>query len=89
MITASPRKATRQEVGRDEAAQQRADGGGDRGGGADERVRLPLHRPLEVPVDQRLHRGSRSAAPMPPMIAQKMTIGSRLCASVIDSAPVA
>ena len=33
--------------------------------------------------------GSRSAAPMPPMIAQKMTIGSRLCASVIDSAPVA
>ena len=33
--------------------------------------------------------GSSSAAPSPPMIAQKMTIGSRLCESVIDSAPAA
>ena len=33
--------------------------------------------------------GSRSAAPRPPTIAQKITIGSRLCASVIESAPTA
>ena len=44
------------EVRRDEAAEQRPDGGGDRGRGADERVGPPLHRALEVPVDQRLHR---------------------------------
>ena len=33
--------------------------------------------------------GSSSAAPRPPMIAQKMKIGTRLCARVIDSAPSA
>ena len=33
--------------------------------------------------------GSRSDAPSPPTTAQKMTIGSRLCDSVIDSAPAA
>ena len=33
--------------------------------------------------------GSRSAAPSPPTIAQKMTIGRRVCDSVIDSAPAA
>jgi hypothetical protein len=33
--------------------------------------------------------GSRSDAPRPPMIAQKITIANRLCASVIASAPIA
>ena len=33
--------------------------------------------------------GSRRAAPSPPTTAQKTTIGSRLCDSVIDSAPAA
>ena len=33
--------------------------------------------------------GRSSDAPSPPMTAQKMTIGSRLCESVIDSAPTA
>lgn len=33
--------------------------------------------------------GSRSAAPRPPTIAQKTTIGSRVCDSVIASAPAA
>jgi hypothetical protein len=33
--------------------------------------------------------GSRSDAPRPPMIAQKITIASRFCASVIATAPVA
>ena len=31
--------------------------------------------------------GSRSEAPRPPMIAQKITIGSRLCDSAIATAP--
>jgi hypothetical protein len=44
------------EEGRDEATDERADRGGDRGGRADERVRLPLHRALEIAVNQRLHR---------------------------------
>ena len=57
MITTSPRERDAPgEVRGDEAADERADGGGDRGGGADERVGAALHRPLEVPVDQRLHR---------------------------------
>ncbi len=47
--------APRQERGQ-EAAEQRADGGGDRRGGADQRVGLLLRRALEVAVDQRLHR---------------------------------
>ena len=51
------------EVGRDEAAEKRPDGGGDRGGGADERVRLPLHRPGEVPVDEGLHRREQQRGP--------------------------
>jgi hypothetical protein len=33
--------------------------------------------------------GSSSEAPSPPMIAQKMMIGTRLCDSVIDNAPAA
>ena len=33
--------------------------------------------------------GSRSDAPRPPMIAQQMMIGRRLCDSVIDKAPIA
>ena len=37
---------------RDEPADQRPDGGGDRGGGADQGVRLRPGRALEVPVDQ-------------------------------------
>ena len=57
MITTSPREAHAPgEEGRDEAAEQRPDRGGDRGGGADERVCLPLHRSGEVPVDEGLHR---------------------------------
>ncbi len=44
------------EVGRDEAADQRPDRSGDRSGGADQRVGAPLSGPLEVAVDQRLHR---------------------------------
>ena len=47
------------EVGGDEAAEQRADRGGDRGRGADQRVGLRLRRALEVAVDQRLHRGQQ------------------------------
>ena len=77
------------EVRRDEASEQRPDGGCDRRRGSDERVGLSLHRALEVAVDQGLHRGSSSAAPRPPTIAQKITIASRLCASVIASAPTA
>ena len=45
------------EIGGDQAAEQGADGGGDRGRGADERVGLALHRSLEVAVNERLHRG--------------------------------
>jgi hypothetical protein len=33
--------------------------------------------------------GSRSDAPRPPMTAQKMMIGVRLCESVIERAPAA
>jgi hypothetical protein len=44
------------EEGRDEAAQQRADSGGNRGSGTHKRIRLPLHRPCEVAVDEGLHR---------------------------------
>ncbi len=33
--------------------------------------------------------GRRREAPRPPMIAQKITIGSKLCESVIDNAPTA
>ena len=47
------------EVRRDEASEQRPDGGRDRRRGSDERVRLSLHRPLEVAVDERLHRGKQ------------------------------
>ncbi len=43
------------EVGRDEPSDERPDRGSDRGGGADQRVGLLLHRAGEVAVDQRLH----------------------------------
>ncbi len=43
------------QVGGDEPAEERPDGGGDRGGGADEGVGLRLRLPGEVAVDQRLH----------------------------------
>ena len=58
MITTSPKKATRQErYVVMKPPTQRADRGRNRGRGADERVGPALHRALEVPVDQRLHRG--------------------------------
>ena len=64
------------QVGGDEAAEQRADGGGDRRRGADQRVGLPLHRgPSKLPWIRDCIAGSSSEAPSPPMIAQKMTIG--------------
>ena len=47
--------APRQEGG-DEPAEERPDGRGDRGRGADERVDPLLGRALEVAVDERLHR---------------------------------
>ena len=50
--------APRQEGG-DEAAEQRPDGGGDRGCRSDQRIGLLLCRALEVAVDQRLHRGQQ------------------------------
>ena len=43
------------EVRRDEPSDERPDRGGDRSGGADQRVGLLLHRAGEVAVDQRLH----------------------------------
>src|SRR3984885_199550 len=39
-------------VGRDEPSEQRADGGGDRGRGSDQRISLPLRRALKVAVDE-------------------------------------
>ncbi len=47
------------QVGGDEAAEQRADRGGDRGRRADQRVGLLLRGALEVAVDQGLHRGQQ------------------------------
>ncbi len=47
------------EEGRDEPAEQRADGGRDGRGGADERVDALLAGALEVAVDERLHRGEQ------------------------------
>ena len=47
------------QVGGDEPAEQRADRGGDRGRGSDQRVGLLPGRPFEVPVDERLHRGQQ------------------------------
>ena len=44
------------QVGRDEPAEQRPDGRGDRRRGADQRVGLLLRGALEVAVDERLHR---------------------------------
>ena len=44
------------EIGRDEAAEERPHGSGDSRRGSDQRVGLPLHRSLEVAVDQGLHR---------------------------------
>ena len=47
------------QVGGDEAAEERADRGGDRGRRSDERIGLLLRRPLEVAVDEGLHRGQQ------------------------------
>ena len=53
------------EVRRDEPAEQRTDRGGDGCGRPDQGVRLLLHRPFEVAVDQRLHRRQQQRRPQP------------------------
>ena len=53
------------QVGRDEAAQQRPDRGGDRRRRTDQRVGLLLRRSLEVAVDERLHRGQQQRGAEP------------------------
>jgi hypothetical protein len=53
------------EVRRDESAEQRSDGGGDRGCRADECVGATLHGAVEVPVDQGLHRREKERRPEP------------------------
>ena len=45
--------------------------------------------PVKLPWISDCIAGSSSEAPRPPMIAQKMMIGVRLCASTMDSAPTA
>ena len=45
------------QVGGDEPAEQRSDGGGDRGRGPDQGVDLLLRGAFEVAVDERLHGG--------------------------------
>ena len=70
------------QVGGDEAAEQRADGGRDRGRGADQRVGLLLRRALEVAVDQRLHRrqqqrGAEAADDRPEDDDRRQALGER------------
>ncbi len=45
--------------------------------------------PVKLPWMSDCIDGSSSAAPSPPMMAQKMTMAVRLCESVIASAPAA
>ena len=45
--------------------------------------------PAKLPWTRDCMAGSRSDAPSPPMIAQKMMTAVRLCASVMASAPTA
>ncbi len=78
------------QVGGDEAAEQRPDGGGDRGPRL-RQARTPGRciAPSKLPWMSDCIAGSSSDAPSPPMIAQKMMIAVRLWASVIASAPTA
>jgi hypothetical protein len=80
--------APRQESG-DEAAEQRPDGGGDRGCRSDQRIGLLLCLPSKLPWISDCIAGNSSEAPRPPMIAQKTMIAVRPCARVIAPAPTA
>ena len=51
---------------RDEPSEQRPDRRGDRGGGTDQRVGLLPGRAVEVPMDERLHRGQQHRRPEAP-----------------------
>ena len=75
---------------RDEAAEQRTDGGGDGGRSADERVhRASAAPPSKLPWMSDCMAGSRSDAPIPPMTAQKMMTPVRFCANTMAMAPTA
>ena len=70
------------QVGRDEPAEQRTDGGGDGGRGTDQRVGLLLGSAREVAVDQRLHRrqeqrGAESAEDRPEDDDRGQALGQR------------
>ena len=75
--------------GRDEPAEQRPDRGRDGGRGADQRVDPLLRAPSKLPWISDCIAGSRSDAPRPPRIAQKMMIARRSWARTIASAPIA
>ena len=78
MITASsPNADPPRQVGRDEAAEQWPDGGGNGRGGADQGIDLLLGGPSKLPWMSDCMAGSSSEAPSPPMIAQKMIIAVR------------
>jgi hypothetical protein len=54
------------QVGGEDAAEERADDGGGRGRRADRGLRLALRGSLEVPADERLHRGQQQRGAEPP-----------------------